>query len=84
MYSNVCVTVEAWAEAECSLVALLSSKLEPQHVRDSVVGVQMTGRMRVIMKPLVSEVPIIGALTVFFLQTPVSYIYADVHSYNNL
>jgi len=32
---------------------------------------QVSGKMRAVMKPLVSQVPIIGAVTVFFLNRPV-------------
>jgi len=37
----------------------------------TVVDVQISGRMRAVMKPLVSQIPVIGAVTVFFLNKPV-------------
>lgn len=35
-------------------------------------SVQLHGTLRVVMEPLLGDMPLIGALTVFFLQKPVS------------
>ncbi|XP_056293820.1 extended synaptotagmin-1 isoform X2 [Pseudoliparis swirei] len=39
-----------------------------------VNGIQLHGMMRVILEPLVGDVPIVGAVTMFFIQRPKLYI----------
>uniref|UniRef100_A0A671KAW1 Extended synaptotagmin-1-like n=1 Tax=Sinocyclocheilus anshuiensis TaxID=1608454 RepID=A0A671KAW1_9TELE len=38
-----------------------------------VKGIQLHGMMRVILEPLIGDVPIVGAVTMFFIQRPVSF-----------
>uniref|UniRef100_A0A665X8F9 Extended synaptotagmin-like protein 1b n=1 Tax=Echeneis naucrates TaxID=173247 RepID=A0A665X8F9_ECHNA len=48
-----------------------------------VKGIQLHGMMRVILEPLIGDVPIVGAVTMFFIQRPVcpssfSFIYSMI------
>jgi len=43
-----------------------------------MIYVQVHGTLRVVMSPLIDKVPIIGALSVFFISQPVS-IHVNIH-----
>lgn len=36
---------------------------------------QLHGKLRVILEPLIGDVPLVGAITMFFIQRPVSFVY---------
>ena len=46
--------------------------------RAGVQSIQIHGTMRVILEPLIGDMPLVGALSIFFLRKPVSHIYCPV------
>lgn len=68
-----------WTEYRCVCVCQLSSIMQlfaVSHVRGfshflALFRLQLHGVMRVILEPLIGDVPIVGAVTMFFIKRPV-------------
>lgn len=48
------------------------------HVTDRRLLFQLHGTMRVVLEPLLGDMPLVGALSVFFLKKPVSTLTSDL------
>uniref|UniRef100_A0A4W4HR72 Extended synaptotagmin-like protein 1a n=1 Tax=Electrophorus electricus TaxID=8005 RepID=A0A4W4HR72_ELEEL len=48
--------------------------------RAGVKGIQLHGKMRVILEPLIGDVPLVGAITMFFIRRPVNTMVMDAIS----
>ncbi|XP_028853814.1 extended synaptotagmin-1 isoform X2 [Denticeps clupeoides] len=45
-----------------------------------VKGIQLHGMMRVILEPLIEDVPIVGAVTMFFIRRPVGCLHSSIYT----
>ncbi|XP_053600773.1 extended synaptotagmin-2-A isoform X2 [Plodia interpunctella] len=62
--NEIIMDVDLFYAGDCDISFVL------QHVRGGIKDLQIHGMVRVVMKPLISKMPLVGGLQVFFLNNP--------------
>ncbi|XP_059048982.1 extended synaptotagmin-1 isoform X2 [Achroia grisella] len=62
--NEIIMDVDLFYAGDCDISFVL------QHVRGGIKDLQIHGMLRVIMKPLISKMPLVGGLQIFFLNNP--------------
>ncbi|XP_013193140.2 extended synaptotagmin-2 isoform X1 [Amyelois transitella] len=62
--NEIIMDVDLFYAGDCDISFVL------QHIRGGIKDLQIHGMVRVVMKPLISKIPLVGGLQVFFLNNP--------------